>query len=116
MQYQGGAASWTPQKGRALGCAPPLLLDQWGLGGLASCGVTGCIQKLGRAPTGLCTRVAVPQVDGAGECASGVGVVSVQSSLVGWAADSAASLHRVTGWAPCPDQTTRLLFSRRAGL
>ena len=84
MQYQGGAASWTPQKGRALGCAPPLLLDRWGLGGLASCGVTGYIQKLGRAPTGLCTPVAVPQVDGAGECASGVGVVSVQSSLLGW--------------------------------
>lgn len=84
IQYQGGAAGWTLPKGRALGCAPPLLLDPWGLGGLASCGVTGCTQKLGRAPTGLCTRVAVPQVDGARECASGVGVASVQSSLVGW--------------------------------
>lgn len=41
-------------------------------------------QKLGRAPTGLCTRVAVPQVDGARACASGWSVASVQSSLVGW--------------------------------
>lgn len=50
IQYQGGAAGWTPPKGRALGCAPPLLLDLWGLGGLASWGGHRLYPEVGQGP------------------------------------------------------------------
>lgn len=116
-----------------MGCAPPLLLDRWGLGGLPSRGVTGCTRKLGRATAGLCSPGGrwlcsgwpgsqrggasrpVPWVGGAGECASGVGAVSVQSSLVRWGFRLCRIRAQVTGWAPCPVQAS-VLFSRRAGL
>lgn len=97
------------------GLCSPLLLDPWGQGVWLH-GVTGCtLPRSWAGPLLGFAQVAVPQhgVDGARECASGVGVASVQAPWSGLQTLPHHCTGSLAGLLPRPDLR---LFSRRAGL